>query len=452
MQCSECTSNNLAECCCACLLPLPALCQQHAQRHSQCQGFHFLLPLSAVDIVLDEKTFYEARSWLHRLRDRQMALLQQVSLVVTFRTQVEKAYQEVVDQLCRLGTQQVLVLSSLQSSLQSEIDAAIQEVSEHALDTDWRPNSHFAKVLWNSEAADIATHPLTSFTIQSQPYETFHLVSVDLSCDVPGYEQFRVSTGQKNIRDQLNNLTEQLETAKTLLKSWLQQVQPRKSENALLQELLGTEIELPQPSDHPFLPDFSTIRSRATLNIVGPYRLDSASERLIYKPPVRMEDGSFYEGQWDLQSHRCGSGKQSWPNGDEYAGAWKDGKKHGKGRLLLGASGDVYEGDFENDKYHGFGTFQSFEGIRYKGEFLEGQKNGLGKLDFPETSESECYLGEFKADKKEGLGAYLWRSGAMYIGYWQQDSKHGLCLESKVGSSVEVRRYLQGDQTGCGLQ
>lgn len=452
MQCSECTSHTLAECCCACKMPLQLLCQQHAQSHSQGQGLHFLLPVSAVQIVRDEKIFYDARIWLHRLRDRQVALLKQVSLVAQYRTQVEKAYQEVFDELSSLATQQLSVFSSLQHSLQSQIEAAIQETSEHALDTQWQPDSHFARVLLTSEAADIATHPLTSFTAQTRPNEALHSVKVDLSCDVPGCERLRISAGQESARDQLTRLTEQLEMAKTLLKSWLLQVQPRESENEILRELLGAEVALQKSLDHPFIPDFSTMQSRVTLNVVGPYKLDNAAERLVFKPPVKMEDGSFYEGQWNLQTNnRCGSGKQFWPNGDVYAGAWRDGRRHGKGRMVLGESGDVYEGDFEHDKYHGFGTFKSLEKIQYKGEFKEGLKHGLGKLDFLDSSESVCYLGEFKAGLKEGLGAYLWRSGAMYLGCWQQDLKHGFCLEGKAGKAV-MRRYLRGDEAGCGLQ
>ena len=52
-------------------------------------------------------------------------------------------------------------------------------------------------------------------------------------------------------------------------------------------------------------------------------------------------------------------GKQTFDNGDIYEGSFKDGLKHGKGKLKT-RNDRSYEGDWKNDKPHGFGinTFQ----------------------------------------------------------------------------------------------
>jgi hypothetical protein len=451
MQCSECLASNTAEFCCICELPLKTLCQEHAKSHSQSQDFHFLLPMSAAGRVNDLGSFYEARSWLLKLKDRQAALLKQVSLVSGYSTQLQEAYQALARQLYEVVANYTSQLEILHDSLQTQVEIAVQETSEHALETNWLPGSHFAEVLWTSEAAQIASIPLVSFSAEIHQQILQETLSVSLSCDVPGCELYATCTTEESAQDQRMHLNQRLENAKALLKTWFKQVEMNRTERAMMLEVFGTEIDLPPMQDFSVFPDFSTINSRATLKRTGYYKAKNDAARLVQKPPVKLENGDYYEGQWDMQNNRCGIGTQIRPNGDEYRGVWRDGKRHGKGQLILG-SGDIYEGDFENDKYHGFGVYQSYGGIKYRGEFRDGKRSGIGKLEYPEPAESVCYLGEFKADMKEGLGAYLWRSGAVYLGNWQEDFKHGLCIEGRMGSPAKMKRYLRGDEEGCPLQ
>lgn len=449
MQCSECLSSQAAEFCCICEMPLKRMCQEHAKSHSQSTDFHFLLPVSAAEKVHDLGSFYEARSWLLKLKDRQTALLRQVSLVSDYRVQLQEVYQALVRQLYEVVANYTSQLEILHRTIQTQVEVAVQETSEHALEINWLPGSHFAEMLWTCEAAQIASNPLASFSIHQRiPQE---MLSVSLSCDVPGCELYVSGTTEESVQEQLMHLNQRFENAKALLKSWYKQVEINRTERAMLLEVFGTEIELSPMQDFSVFPEFSTLNSRATRKRVGHYKPKSDAARLVQKPPVKLENGDYYEGQWDMQNNRCGIGTHIQPNGDEYRGAWRDGKRHGKGQLILG-SGDMYEGDFENDVYHGFGVFQSYGGIKYRGEFRDGKRYGIGKVEYPEPAESVCYMGEFKADMKDGLGAYLWRSGAVYLGNWQGDVKHGLCLEGRMGSPAKMKRYLRGDEEGCPLQ
>ena len=451
MQCSECLASNTAEFCCICELPLKRMCQEHARSHSQSQDFHFLLPVSAAERVQDLGNFYEARGWLLKLKDRQAALLKQASLVSGYSAQLQAAYQALVKQLYEVVANYTSQLEILHRSLQTQVEAAVQETSEHALETNWQPGSHFAGVLWTWEAVQIASNPLVSFSAEIHQEVLHETLSVSLSCGVPGCELYENRTTEESDQGQRMHLNQRLENAKALLKSWFKQVEMNRIERAMLLEVFGSEIELPPMQDFTVFPDFSSINVKATLKRVGHYKLKSDAARLVQKPPVKLENGDYYEGQWDMQNNRCGIGTQIRPNGDQYRGSWRDGKRHGKGQLILN-SGDIYEGDFENDKYHGFGVYQANCGIKYRGEFRDGQRSGIGKLEYPEPAESVCYLGEFKADIKDGLGAYLWRSGAVYLGNWHEDVKHGLCMEGRMGSPAKMKRYLHGDEEGCPLQ
>ena len=47
---------------------------------------------------------------------------------------------------------------------------------------------------------------------------------------------------------------------------------------------------------------------------------------------------------------------ESWPDGARYDGIYVDGKKEGKGRLTF-ADGSYYEGEFHTNEISGFGNY-----------------------------------------------------------------------------------------------
>ena len=61
-------------------------------------------------------------------------------------------------------------------------------------------------------------------------------------------------------------------------------------------------------------------------------------------------------------------GVQTFENGDVYQGAFKDGKKHGKG-ILRTRNDRSYEGEWKYDKPHGFGINTFPNGKIYTGNF-----------------------------------------------------------------------------------
>jgi hypothetical protein len=63
------------------------------------------------------------------------------------------------------------------------------------------------------------------------------------------------------------------------------------------------------------------------------------------------------EGVWN----NC-FGTQTWADGDQYVGEWKDGKKHGQGTYTY-ANGNKYVGEVKDDKRHGQGTETYADGV-----------------------------------------------------------------------------------------
>jgi len=96
----------------------------------------------------------------------------------------------------------------------------------------------------------------------------------------------------------------------------------------------------------------------------------------------------------------------SLPGVPEYYGQWKDGLRHGMGKLLITIGtrkGETYEGEWFLDKEHGRGKFIYASGNTYEGEFRNGTLHGMGK--------------------------YLWTDGNIYEGIWEYGNMHGIGVE-----------------------
>jgi hypothetical protein len=81
-----------------------------------------------------------------------------------------------------------------------------------------------------------------------------------------------------------------------------------------------------------------------------------------------------------------------------YEGAFRAGRKHGKG-VKTWPNGDRYEGDFVDDRKEGVGTY-----IWGKGRWA-----------------GERYEGAYRNDRRHGFGVYRWPSGDVYAGPWEED-------------------------------
>ncbi len=80
-----------------------------------------------------------------------------------------------------------------------------------------------------------------------------------------------------------------------------------------------------------------------------------------------------------------------------------NGVKEGPGKLFY-IDGAFYEGDFKNDEISGEGKISSSNGkFEYIGEFIKGEKHGLGV----EKNENTLYEGYFHHNEKSGEGRLI---------------------------------------------
>jgi uncharacterized protein (TIGR02145 family) len=133
---------------------------------------------------------------------------------------------------------------------------------------------------------------------------------------------------------------------------------------------------------------------------------------------IKSDGELSYEGDRSSEGKPHGVGTMYYPENDskereKYVGEWKNGKRHGKGKLKW-RTGGLYEGIWKNDLRSGKGVFSSQEGI-YNGHWKGGERSGKGKFTWENGEE---YEGEWLNDKMHGAGLYTYADGVCFEGEW----------------------------------
>jgi len=137
-------------------------------------------------------------------------------------------------------------------------------------------------------------------------------------------------------------------------------------------------------------------------------------------------------------------GEYTFPSGDSFVGTWKDKWIEGYGVYNFNKQNLQYRGQFKKSKQHGNGvllrkpTAGSKEEEIYDGEWMNGEKHGLGKYYY---FKDIFYDGNWYKDKKEGHGTFKSPEGE-YVGEWKNDKKNGQgILRLKNGHTFEGRWF-----------
>lgn len=129
--------------------------------------------------------------------------------------------------------------------------------------------------------------------------------------------------------------------------------------------------------------------------------------------------GNRYEGEWkDGKKH--GQGRMVYANGYEYVGEWADDTATGQG-IFLWPNGDRYEGMMYQGQRHGQGTYSFVNGDHYQGDWFQDQKQGYGIAKVAAGK----YEGQFHHDKMHGFGTFYFTNGDIYVGEWIDDQQDG---------------------------
>lgn len=130
---------------------------------------------------------------------------------------------------------------------------------------------------------------------------------------------------------------------------------------------------------------------------------------------------SYYEGDFD-QGEISGNGERFFANGNHYIGTFDKGEFNGKGTFTDAVTGEVYVGDFLDNRRHGDGVLTYSDGTKYVGKFINHKRDGEGEYT---DSEGNHYKGEWKANRIEGKGKMEYANGDVYDGYFIDGKRSG---------------------------
>ncbi|XP_031818860.1 MORN repeat-containing protein 1 isoform X2 [Sarcophilus harrisii] len=154
-----------------------------------------------------------------------------------------------------------------------------------------------------------------------------------------------------------------------------------------------------------------------------------------------------YEGEWkDGKKH--GHGKLLFKDGSYYDGEFVDGEIIGMGQRYWSSSGNIYSGQFVLGELHGHGVMIYKEGGKYEGEFYQGMREGHGSLT---DKNGQVYQGAFHENKKHGVGQMVFNNGDSYEGDWILDQRQGHGVMHYADGSIYKGQWRNNVFNGQGL-
>ena len=126
---------------------------------------------------------------------------------------------------------------------------------------------------------------------------------------------------------------------------------------------------------------------------------------------------ALYMGEL-IDNKRDGQGVCRWEDGNVYDGEWREDKRHGRGKFLIGETGDEYVGEWKHGKADGYGVMTWVLGTRYEGLWRENRRNGFGTFYY---LDGVIYRGEWVENKRQGSGTLHFPDGSMFIGHFVED-------------------------------
>ena len=121
-------------------------------------------------------------------------------------------------------------------------------------------------------------------------------------------------------------------------------------------------------------------------------------------------------------------------DGGKYTGEVRNGKPHGKGRILYASDDPVrlgYDGNWVNGKRHGKGIMLWRNHDAYTGNWKDGLEDGEGTCDYFNGNK---YVGRWKEGAENGKGTCYYANGDKYVGNWENGLWNGKgCLHTHYG-------------------
>jgi len=111
-------------------------------------------------------------------------------------------------------------------------------------------------------------------------------------------------------------------------------------------------------------------------------------------------------------------------NHDIYEGQWKNGLRHGTGRII--SQDGIYIGSWSKDFKEGKGKMEYCDGSTYEGAWLLGKRHGRGNWQNQiKPSLITAYSGDWLYDMREGYAELHFNTGDKFVGPIVAGQPHG---------------------------
>jgi len=142
------------------------------------------------------------------------------------------------------------------------------------------------------------------------------------------------------------------------------------------------------------------------------------------KKTLKLPDGIYF-GHVNKKNKPCKTGTLTYPDRSKYIGQFKNGKPHGKGKIVQPYKSPLRmtnTGTFKNG-YFITGKTEYYWGEKYFGPLdKEERRHGKGKFFFFKDRHRRVkYVGEFKRGKMMGKGTVTYNDGKVEKGIWDED-------------------------------
>ena len=216
-----------------------------------------------------------------------------------------------------------------------------------------------------------------------------------------------------------------------MLLSDIQMIEAYRDREKAVEQLIRNIKDVVSPSDT----GKDTVSGKSDLPV-------SAEDEFAGYPPTDYAGGTYQGEMKDGKRH--GRGKMVYPSGAVYIGEFQSNTTHGVGRLEY-TNGDVYEGNFRYGKRRGSGKLSFADGSVYEGGFRDGKFAGTGKYTYADGS---VYEGEFRAGKCKGQGKLTSPDGSVYEGAFRDGVKHGMGKLTAPDGTVIEGEWKDGEFVG----
>ncbi|KAK9767277.1 Histone-lysine N-methyltransferase setd7 [Basidiobolus ranarum] len=182
--------------------------------------------------------------------------------------------------------------------------------------------------------------------------------------------------------------------------------------------------------------------------------MSSSEEASDYEDSMEMDEIPTYKGELNEAGEYHGKGELTYEkSGVKFIGEFKQGEKYGYGCLYF-EDGSSLSGEYIEDELHGSGKYIFANGSYIEGTYEHGDLNGPAK-EYDEEGEL-TFEGEYKDNIRSGIGKFYFEDGGNLTGSLNEEGEvtgsqctyefpDGSCLKGtwEDGEMVSAQYYIQ---------